>query len=338
MASLVVTRHSLRKHLLGKGQVMRFHKWLVYMVGLSLVVASGSIARAAAFPDPSKFGTPTRVTGIPDMVNDITLTQDGNTMVYCHFDGSWRLYTATRDSQTNTWGNFNALDFPSSYNESPSLSPDGRWLFYCDDTGVGRQMVAERNASGQWVNPRHVETNLLAPQSGFYDGQRLYVSQTTTNSGEQGSYSWHELYSGIYDPAGVAPPELSLVSSLVLPYPADLAGKQIVGDGNTMLLISTPDAFATRWDIFTSNRDAATGEWSAPTRPDWTIGGTGDLVGSAGAWYCEDSQTMYFTRDYQLYESRVVPEPSTVVMWSLFGVCSAGFLSWRRLANGKRPG
>lgn len=314
---------------------MRVYRNVVFVVELLLLLGGADRLYAGVFPDPSMFGNPDRVSGIPGSVSDITVTPDGGTMVYCAFNSTWRLYTATRNPLTNVWGDTRALDFPSSYNECPSLSPDGRWLFYSDDTGSGRLMVAERDASGTWGNPREIRTNLQAPQSGFFDGRNLYVSESTWRTGDSGSYLWHELFSGVYDPTGTSPPELLPVASLTLPYPADFAGKQIVNNGNTMLAISTPDAFSARWDIFTTNRDATTGEWSTPQRPDWTIGGQGDAAGSPGAWFCEATQTMYFVKDYQLYESQVVPEPSTLVMWSLFGVCSAGCFAWRRIVSQK---
>ncbi len=154
---------------------MSFRKCLVGVVGavvwLPLAIGGTSPAKAAAFPDPSQFGTPTPLTGMPGMVSGITLTPDGQTMLFCHFTGIWQIYSAQWNRQANSWGSTQSLPY---FSAECSLSPDGRWLFFADAGGV---KIAERDLTGTWSNPRPIQVPLQNPACPFYDGKSLYVSE-----------------------------------------------------------------------------------------------------------------------------------------------------------------
>jgi len=286
----------------------------VVAVGWLVLVACASAASAAPFPDPSLFGEPTPVPGIPgglpNGVCGATLTPDGQTMVFCWFTGTWQLYTAQWDAQQKSWGDIRHLPGASWYDMLPTLSGDGKWLFY--HGYEGGLYVAERQPSGTWGNSRQIPVDVTtngANANPFFDGSTLYFDRRT-DVRDRGGYVWDVMYEAPYDPIRNVCGSPARVDSVYIGYPTSSGGARIFGDGKTLLFSrgpsdgTWPEIYMGKWDLFLR-------EWvdiaalGAPVN-------TG--AGESSPWYCEQTRTLYFVRsDYRLYQSVVIEDTTPPV-------------------------
>lgn len=213
---------------------------ITVMVSQVLALDGATAAKAALFPDPSQFGTPTPVPGISGMVSSVTLTPDGQTMVYCKFAGSWQLYSAQWIAQQNTWGPSQPLnpDFLGGYHMSPALSPDGNRLFYNDSGGGQSHLYVASNQGGTWGSGQQIILPLgLEGVCGepFFDGTTLYFDEVLDWRDVPGQYVGTEIWKAPYDPIKNVLGTPVRLNSLVASRPFFNSAPRIVGDGNMML-------------------------------------------------------------------------------------------------------
>lgn len=274
------------------------------VIVLLVLLASFCPARAEQFPHPSQFGAPVAVPGMPGGVSGVTMTPDGQTMVFNWFTGPWRIYTAQWDAERKAWGNFRHMPFPGSYNQHPSLSPDGDLLFWVEaGSAPGVVWVARRQPDGNsWGNeqrvplPHRTNAGSAAP---YFDGNRLYYSQVTNMpNGDM----WYEMYYVLYDAvtntfSGAPTP----VASLNLQYPELTTGMRVFGDGKTALFSQARSGIYYT-HIWLADWDAVTMDWVNPRLPDWPLY-TANVFGEYSPWYCEATRTLYYMNDYTVYQS-----------------------------------
>lgn len=304
----------------------------VVVLSAGLVVCGASVAGAGVFPGPSQFGTPTPVEGITGMVSSVTITSDGQTMVYCAYDGTWQLYSAQWSMQENKWGQTQPLNpGPGWYHMSPVLSPDGKWLFYNDSGGSESHLYVAGKQGGSWGNGQQILLpEELEGQCGeaFFDGTTLYFDRVFDWRDQPPQYVGTEIWRATYDPVNNVLGIPERVEPLAPSRPYFNSAARIVGDGNT-LLFTHAESGTWSSDIWMSTRDSSTGQWVNLTNPEWSIRSDAPEM---SPWYCEATRTLYFVRGeaYTLYQSTAtaVPEPASLVLWSGLGIM--GLITARR--------
>jgi Tol biopolymer transport system component len=106
-----------------------------------------------------------------------TLSGDGLTLIFSSErvggKGSGDLWMTQRSSVTEPWGepvNIGGTVNTNSYEGAPSLSPDGRWLFYTSTQANSPStwnyiMLSALGADGQWGPPRNLAREVDLPSS-----------------------------------------------------------------------------------------------------------------------------------------------------------------------------
>jgi hypothetical protein len=117
-----------------------------------------------------------------------SLTADGQTMYYTVCRGNCNIFVSTRESDGN-WGRPRRLPEPLNLNSSsekqPSISPDGKTLYFVSNRGGGLGgydvWLSNRINDNEWSKPKNLGDSINTPymeQSPFihFDNQTLYFS------------------------------------------------------------------------------------------------------------------------------------------------------------------
>ncbi len=261
----------------------------------------GDLARFGrdGFPDPGLFGDPMPARDLPAT---ISVTVAGDYMVYSR-GAPHRIYCAAWNETRNAWTTAEQLSLGSGgggWECHPSLSPDGKWLFYVASDGdplggPGPDQIfrSVRQPDGSWAPGEplrgevHSVGHLGAPA--FAD-KKLYLARWV-------STTRRDLYVSEYDSADdtfAKPQPLTTIND----------GSQndqpwVSSDGRTLLF--TSDRAGTD-DIWMATWNETTGDWSQPVKPDWPVNTEADEY---SAWYSPGRATLYFNRDGAPYECSV---------------------------------
>lgn len=274
---------------------------------------------ADPFPNPAEFQEPVPVPGLPASAANMSTSSDGLFMVFA-MGAPHQIYSAERTSTTEAWGNITQIS-AGGWQGHPSLSPDGKWLFYVESNGStwGEIYRMTRTATG-WSPGEPTKGNIHAyDREGqpFFNGQRLYFHAMMSSTRVDLFYSDYDVDTDSFS----APVALNALIN----DGSYNNGPRIVGDGKTLLFTSDRPGTSGPSDIWVS--DWSGSDWGKPYDPDWALKSTGwDDIG----WYDEAARTLYFERDGHPYQAVAVPAPGAVVLLGSGVLMAAVFRRRRR--------
>jgi outer membrane protein OmpA-like peptidoglycan-associated protein len=194
-------------------------------------------------------------------------------------------------NEDGTWSNARNMGPPinTPANEgAPSLSPDGRFLFFaaCDEEygyGGGRQgfgscdIFYTHKVNGQWSKPANVgaplNSNAWESQPSFSsDGKTLYYI-----SNRRGGYGDSDIWMAVLGEDGKWSTPVNLGENI------NTSGKEeavfIHPDNQTLYFASDGHVGMGGLDLFMCRRDSVTGKWGNPVNLGYPINTSGDESG-----------------------------------------------------------
>jgi len=176
------------------------------------------------------------------------------------------IYLSTRMND-GSWSKPEQLGKPINTRDHDAcigLSADGTLLFVYKDTGGGDIYVSEITGSNvkEWSKPEKLEgavnTDYWEGSASLsHDGETLYFS-----SDQEGGYGGSDLYLSKKLPDGSWGSAVNLGATINTPYDED--APQIHSDGITLFFSSRGHDGIGGYDIFSTIKDPATGQWSKP--------------------------------------------------------------------------
>lgn len=176
------------------------------------------------------------------------------------------IYVSTR-KKDGTWTKPDQLDKPINTRDHDAcigLSPDGTQLFVYKDTGGGDIYVSniEGKNTKKWSKPEKLKG---AVNTDYWEGSASLSANGLTlyfSSDQEGGYGGSDIYISERQSDGSWGNPVNLGPAVNTPYDED--APQIHSDGNTLFFSSRGHDGIGGYDIFSTVKDPATGQWSKP--------------------------------------------------------------------------
>ena len=185
-----------------------------------------------------------------------------------NYDGQYfeDIYLSER-KKDGSWSEPEQLEKPINTKDHDAcigLSPDGSLLFVYKDTGGGDIFVSRidgKNAK-KWSKPERLEGGV---NSDFWEGSASLAADNKTmyfSSDREGGYGGSDIYISEKLGDGTWSAATNLGPTINTPYDED--APQIHSDEKTLFFSSRGHDGLGGYDIFSTSKDPATGQWSAP--------------------------------------------------------------------------
>ena len=197
-----------------------------------------------------------------------TSRRSGTTGGKINLDGQYfeDIYLSRRNKD-GSWGKPEQLEKPINTKDHDAcigLSPDGSLLFVYKDAGGGDIFVSRitGNNTKKWTKPEPIEGEVNTDYwegsaSMSMDSKLLYFS-----SDQEGGYGGSDIYVSQRQQDGSWGRPVNLGPVINTPYDED--APQIHSDGKTLFFSSRGHDGIGGYDIFSTVKDPATGQWSKP--------------------------------------------------------------------------
>ena len=144
------------------------------------------------------------------------------------------------------------------------LSADGKLLFVYKDTGGGDIFVSKisGNNTKKWTKPERLEGEV---NTDYWEGSASLTPDNKTlyfSSDQEGGYGGSDIYVSKLKGDGTWGAPINLGPTINSPYDED--APQIHSDGKTLFFSSRGHDGMGGYDIFSTVKDPATGQWSKP--------------------------------------------------------------------------
>ncbi len=173
----------------------------------------------------------------------------------------------SRREKDGSWGKPEQLTKPINTKDHDAcigLSPDGSMLFVYKDSGGGD--IFKSNITGnnvkKWTKPEKLEGGV---NTDYWEGSASLSFDNTTlyfSSDQEGGYGGSDIYLAERLPDGTWGKPVNLGPTINTPYDED--APQIHSDGKTLFFSSRGHDGMGGYDIFSTVKDPATGQWRTP--------------------------------------------------------------------------
>ena len=230
---------------------------------------------------------------------ELLMASDHHEIIFCERESAhntFRLISIT--STDGQWSAPTAIPFSLDYiNNEPTLSPDGKRLFFVSNRPIPPNKEAEKlpdiwvseKVDGRWGEPRNVGAPVNTPdievQPYCPSDSILYFCRQA--EGVRGIYQ-ASFAQGRFS----SPVLLDLDTAL-----GRISGPCISPDNTTLIVHAMVESGANNWDLFVSFRDRA-GKWGKFVSVGASIN---TEKGESDATFSPDGKYLFFTREGDIY-------------------------------------
>lgn len=213
---------------------------------------------------------------------------------------------------------------------TPCISPDKQWLFYTGSSGSQGTIYRSPWLDDHWglgVRIDAVNDPFAHAAGPYFNGSRLYFNATNIYPDVNSDH----IYYSEYDPGTDTFGTPFAIDAIDDDEGVNLAGygqalPSLTPDGQTLFWQSNRPGGEGGWDIWMSNRES--GSWGDPINAGPAINTAGNEGGPS--YNGARNSLCFVNRDLILVESKVIPEPSTFIMFSIFGALAVSVGWWRK--------
>lgn len=237
------------------------------------------------------------------------IAPDGSEIVYFEREPvNGKTHIISLQNEGGVWSSPTVLPFSEDYiNDEPSLSPDGKRLFFVSNRPRSGRGEAEKlpdiwmveKAAGKWSEPINLGDPVnrldIVVQPFYAVDDKFYFGGQAADGSSRG------IYVSRYAGGRFSEPEMldGRIFGVV-------SGPCVSPDSRTMIVHSRKDGGFGSWDLYASVRDAA-GNWGELVNLGDAINTEAD---EGGASFSPDGKFLFFSRNGDIYwvSSRIIEE------------------------------